>query len=78
MWADLPTRTRRVSALRVGRTGDGLVRLWVIGRVWILPASLVGRPRRNGEARVVRERLLGEWRAYEAMAAALGPRRRRR
>ena len=77
VWARLPIRARRLSALRVA-SAAGLVRLWSLGRTWVVPASMAGRARRNGEARVIRERLLGEWKAYELMAAALGPRRRGR
>lgn len=77
VWARLPSRRRRVSALRLAR-GAGLVRLWATGKAWIVPEAMAGRPRRNGEARVVRARLEGEWRAYELLVAGLGPRRRDR
>lgn len=77
VWARLPSRGKRVTALRVGRAA-GLVRVWALGRVWILPAGLVGRPRRNGAARVKEAGLREEWRAYLARAADLGPHHRGR
>lgn len=77
VWARLPSRGRRVSALRVA-TAAGLVRLWAFGCHWTLPCGMVSRPRRNGEARVIRERLLGELRAYQAAAESLSKASRRR
>lgn len=77
VWARLPSRGRRVSAVRIAQAA-GLVRVWVLGRHWILPEAMAGRPRRNGGARVIRERLLGELRAYEKAAESLSRASRRR
>lgn len=81
VWVKHPKRRRRTTALRIGRSvKDGSVGwlVWLDGSLAHLSDDAVGRPRRNGLARILFEELMGEYRAYLKMVEGLMPRGKRR